>query len=67
MNEKKDFISLMKDHKLEKGTSTVKNPKSNGVIERVERVHGTIKSMLRSFNVKQSQLDPSDHFGETIA
>ena len=61
---KKDFKSLVEEYKLEKRLSTVKNPQSNGIIE---RVHGTIKNMLRSFNMEQLQLDPCNPFGEIIA
>ena len=42
----------------------MKNPQSNGVIE---RVHGTIKNMLRSFNIGSLDLDKHDPFSEILA
>ena len=49
---KRFFKQLVEDYHLEDNPSTVKNPQSNGVIE---RVHGTIKkyaSFLRYGNVR---------------
>ena len=58
------FQTLIEEHKLEKKPSSAKNPQSNGAIE---RVHGTIKNMLSSFNMNELKLDPKDPFGKIIA
>ena len=61
---KKDFQSLCNEYDLNKHPTTVKNPQSNGI---VERVHQVINNMIRCFDLNHLDLDPNNPFGDIVA
>ena len=58
---KKHFKRLCQDFGLKRKPTTVKNPQANAI---VERVHGTLNTMLRTENLDEKDLDKYDPFGE---
>jgi hypothetical protein len=58
---KKYFTELIMNYGLERKSSTEYNPQSNGVIERVHQVLG---NALRSFELEERELDPTNPWDE---
>ena len=61
---KKDFLILCREYGISPRLTTVKNPQSNSVLERVHQVLG---NMLRTKNIKSLDLDINDPWSEILA
>jgi transposase InsO family protein len=61
---KKNFVPLLKDFSIKPTLTTIKNPQSNAV---VERVHQVIDSMIKTQQLEDQVLDYVDPFGEFLA
>jgi transposase InsO family protein len=61
---KKNFVPLLKDFSIKPTATTIKNPQSNAV---VERIHQVIESMIKTQQLEDQVLDYVDPFGEFLA
>jgi hypothetical protein len=61
---KKNFVPLLKDFSIKPTVTSVKNPQSNAI---VERIHQVIDSMIKTQNLEGQVLDYIDPFGELIS
>jgi transposase InsO family protein len=56
-----EFQLLIKEEcDIEAKPSSKRNPQSNAILERFERIHQTIGNMLRTFQVENQPMDKSD-------
>ena len=61
---KKNFVPLLKDWTIKPKCTTIKNPQSNSL---VERIHQVLRSTFLTKNLKEQELDYLDPFGEILA
>jgi Integrase core domain. len=61
---KKNFVPLLKDVSIKPTVTTIKNPQSNTV---VERIHQVIDSIIKTQQLEDQVLDYIDPFGELLA
>lgn len=61
---KKDFLPLLKDFAIKAKPTTIKNPQSNGA---VERIHQVLTNMLNTKNLTEQVFDIIDPWGEILS
>ena len=61
---KKDFVPLLKDWSVKPKATTIKNPQSNGP---VERIHQVLHHMLVTKDLCEETFDYLDPFGQILA
>ena len=60
---KKDFLPLLKDFAVKPKPTTIKNPQSNGIVERVHQVFG---NMVQTHSLKNYMFDEVDSWGPVL-
>ncbi len=61
---KKDFKELCNTYGIKRKPTSIKNPQSNAIIE---RVHAVIGNMLRTYKLNKFEFDPNDYWSDLLA
>ena len=61
---KKDFEPILKDYNIKISKTTIKNPRANGVLE---RLHQVVSNMLRCLDLPNMILNPEDPWPAVLA
>lgn len=61
---KKDFLPILKEYGIKPSKTSIKNPRANGVLE---RLHQVISNMLRCMDLPNMMLNPEDPWTSVLA